>query len=297
MRVHHLNCGLMRPLGGRLIDGYSKGLTANLTCHCLLVETDRGLVLVDTGFGVRDMRTPHLRLSPLWLYLDNIELDERLTALRQIEALGCDRRDVRHVVMTHLDFDHAGGLEDFPEAAVHVTEAELEAARHPQGPIERRRYAFRQLDEVRHWTTYRPGGEPWHGFRAVRELHGLPPEILMVALPGHTLGQVGVAIKDGDGWLLHAADAYFDRHEMDREERQCPPGKRAYQRMMATDIDLHRHNQARLRELYQDGRAGLTVFCTHDAVEFEALRRLERFPDRASLRQPQPPAGSISSAL
>jgi glyoxylase-like metal-dependent hydrolase (beta-lactamase superfamily II) len=23
---------------------------------------------------------------------------------------------VRHIVLTHLDFDHAGGLEDFPEA-------------------------------------------------------------------------------------------------------------------------------------------------------------------------------------
>jgi len=280
MRVRHLNCGLMRPLGGGLFDGYSSGLTANLTCHCLLIETERGLVLVDTGFGLRDMRMPHQRMSPLWLYVDNIALDESLTAVRQIEAMGYARRDVRHIVMTHLDFDHAGGLEDFPQATVHVTKVELDAARHAQGPIQRRRYPRAQINDVRHWKTYRPGGEPWHGFRAVRELQGLPPEILMVALPGHTLGHVGVAIREGDGWLLHAGDAYFDRHEMDRDERSCPPGKRVYQRMMATDIELHRHNQDRLREVYRSGRAGLSVFCTHDAVEFEALRRLENFPDR-----------------
>ena len=184
------------------------------------------------------------------------------------------------------------------EVVVLERAAELEAARRAEGPIERRRYEMRQLDGVRHWTTYRPGGEGWHGFRAVRELHGLPPEILMVALPGHTLGHVGVAIKQGDGWLLHAADAYFDRHEMDREVRQCPPGKRAYQRMMAADIDLHRHNQARLREVYQDGRAGLSVFCTHDAVEFEALRRLRRSPGRPyPVDDVMTPTGSISSAL
>jgi hypothetical protein len=34
------------------------------------------------------MRMPHQRLSPLWLYFDNIALDERMTAVRQIEALG-----------------------------------------------------------------------------------------------------------------------------------------------------------------------------------------------------------------
>ena len=56
MRVHHLNCGCMCPLGGALFDGFSKGLTAQLVCHCLLLETDQhGLVLVDTGFGSRDI--------------------------------------------------------------------------------------------------------------------------------------------------------------------------------------------------------------------------------------------------
>jgi glyoxylase-like metal-dependent hydrolase (beta-lactamase superfamily II) len=274
MQVHHLNCGLMCPPGGRLFDGHSSGLTATLTCHCLLIETDAGLVLVDTGFGLRDMRTPHQRLSRFFLYLDNIQLDERLTARRQIEAMGYSAQDVRHIVMTHLDFDHAGGLEDFPSAKVHVTEAELRAAFRQGGPRERRRYALAQFDEVRNWETYRPGGDGWFGFRAVRELRGLPPEILMVSMPGHTEGQAAVAVKKGDGWLLHAADVYFDRHEMDHPERKCPPGKFLYQRMMAYDYDLHLHNQARLRELYHR-RSGLAVFCTHDAVEFEALRQLQ----------------------
>ena len=53
MRVHHLNCGLMAPLGGALFDGVSAGPTAKLACHCLLIETGQGLVLVDTGFGIK----------------------------------------------------------------------------------------------------------------------------------------------------------------------------------------------------------------------------------------------------
>lgn len=51
MRIHHLNCVSTCPLGGRLC------------CHCLLLETQQGLVLVDTGLGPQDVRDPQARLS------------------------------------------------------------------------------------------------------------------------------------------------------------------------------------------------------------------------------------------
>ena len=82
MRVHHLNCGCMCPLGGALFDGFSKGLTAQLVCHCLLLETEQhGLVLVDTGFGSRDVQRPGDRLSRFFRVLNNIQLEPRYTAL------------------------------------------------------------------------------------------------------------------------------------------------------------------------------------------------------------------------
>jgi hypothetical protein len=63
MRIHHLSCGTMCPFGGRLWDGHSPMLgAAKIVCHCLLIETEIGLVLVDTGFGMRDVAQPR-RLS------------------------------------------------------------------------------------------------------------------------------------------------------------------------------------------------------------------------------------------
>ena len=44
----------MRPLGGRLMNRSP----ARITCHCLLVEASGGLVLVNAGAGVQDMRYP-----------------------------------------------------------------------------------------------------------------------------------------------------------------------------------------------------------------------------------------------
>lgn len=253
MRVHHLNCGTDCPIGGALFDGRSKGLTGHLVCHCLLVETgSHGLVLVDTGYGLRDVADPHghphPRITRTMRGMLNIKLKEEETAVRQIEALGFQTGDVRHIVLTHLDFDHAGGLEDFPQATVHLLAKEWDAATGPRsGFVSRNRYRPSQFDQVRAWRRYGAQGEDWFGFGAVRDLEGLPPEILMVPLPGHTWGHAGVAIQHSGGWLLHAGDAYFYRGEMRNRKRSCTLGLRGYQTMMEVSRELRFANQARLR--------------------------------------------------
>lgn len=273
MRVHHLNCGTHCPLGGALFDGDAHGIFARITTHVLLIETPAsGLVLVDTGYGLEDVRRPHPRLPHAWRALLNIRLHEQDTALRQIEALGFRARDVRHVVLTHLDFDHAGGLSDFPEARVHLLAAEREAALRHAGFIGHERYRPRQWTGQERWTTYEPTGEPWLGFDAVRALDGLPSEILMIPLRGHTLGHAGVAVEAEVGWLLHAGDAYLHRGQMDPAHPHMPPGLAAYQHIMDSDRPARRANVERLRTFKRE-RDGVRVFCAHDRRELEALQR------------------------
>lgn len=151
MRIHHLSCGTMCPYGGRLFDGYSQGASGKLVCHCLLIETNQGLVLVDTSFGTRDAQRPFPRLSRLYVDMLRIQLRQENTALWQIQQLGFSPEDVRHIVLTHLDFDHAGGLEDFPQAVVHVMENEYVAALDRDGFVGRRRYRPRQWDDITQW--------------------------------------------------------------------------------------------------------------------------------------------------
>jgi glyoxylase-like metal-dependent hydrolase (beta-lactamase superfamily II) len=178
---------------------------------------------------------------------------------------------VRHIVLTHLDFDHAGGLEDFPEATVHVMQTEIEAAQERRGFIASQRYRPDLWDEVKRWKYYSAGGEPWFGFEAVRDLEGLPPEILLIPLAGHTRGHAGIAIQTPEGWLLNAGDAYFYRHEMDSDQRRCTPGMRFYQTMMEVDREARLRNQDRLRALSRDRSNDVRLFCSHDAIEFKAF--------------------------
>ncbi|QJE74452.1 MBL fold metallo-hydrolase [Aerophototrophica crusticola] len=279
MRIHHLNCGTCCPWGGRLMDGRIShaGQPATLVCHCLLLETDsHGLVLVDTGFGMRDARRPGERLSPFFRGLNRPRLDPEETALRQVQRLGFSPRDVRHIVLTHLDFDHAGGVEDFPGAMVHLMGREFRAAtKGRDGFIASQRYRPEQWDDRIRWRPYDANaGEGWFGFQAVRDLDGLPPEILMVPLYGHTEGHAGVAIRLPDGWLLHAGDAYFHAAEMDADGHHCPPGLRGYQTMMEVDRRSRLHNQRRLRGLVAEHGREVVVFCGHDPDEFQMLKRL-----------------------
>lgn len=274
MRIHHLNCGTCCPVGGRLFDGKSNGLLGHLVCHCLLVETDSGLVLIDTGYGAKDVDHPKRRLSPFFLALNNPQLRAEETAVAQVRSLGFSPGDVRHIVVTHLDFDHAGGIEDFPNATVHLTAREKDVADAQRGGtvVGSQRYKTGQWNEVHDWRLYPfGGGERWFGFDAVRDLEGLPPEILLVPLAGHTWGHTGVAVKTSNDWLLYASDAYFYRGEIGAERYECTPALRGYQKLMEVDRVARLENQRRLRQLSLDHGNEVRIFCAHDPVEFELL--------------------------
>lgn len=246
------------------------GLRGQLACRCVLVETARELVLVDTGYGLRDVAAPLERLSRFFLRLLDPNFREELTAVRQIEALGFSARDVRHIILTHLDFDHAGGLDDFPAATVHLMRVEADDAARQATWLDRQRFRPQQWSSRDRWIGYAVTGERWFGFDRVRELRGVPPEILMVPLAGHTLGHAGIAIRQGAGWLFVAGDAYFDHAELDIDEPRCPPGLRFYQWLMEKDRPARLANQQRLRELAHDHGHQVHVICSHDPRELES---------------------------
>lgn len=270
MLVHHLNCGTQCVLGGRLVGG-SGSLTRRvpLVCHCLLIETNSGLVLVDTGLGLQDIEFPQQRLGWKFLLLASPQLDPDQTAVSQVKRLGFSTEDVRHIIVTHLDLDHVGGLSDFPLAQVHLHAAEWEAASHPISWQARYRYRPQQWSHSPRWVRYRVRGERWKGFECVRQLEGLPPEILLVPLVGHTKGHTGVAVQTQGRWLLHVGDAYYYRGEIARHQPHCPLGLALIQKLGAVDDKARRLNMQRLRQLSLASAQDVCIFCAHDPVEFE----------------------------
>jgi glyoxylase-like metal-dependent hydrolase (beta-lactamase superfamily II) len=271
MRIHHLNTGTMCPIGRRLVNGNgSLFQRARMVCHCLLAETTDGLVLVDTGIGLGDIESP-MRLGRKWVRQTKPRLDPAETAVQQVEPLGFSPADVRHILLTHLDRDHAGGIPDFPKAKVHVHRREHDMAVANSIAAPKGRYISEQWQHGPDWAFYDEGGEDWFGFKGVRPLGDRAPDILMIPLPGHTLGHCGIAVRGKDRWMLHAGDAYFFHGELQPQPRM-PFVLGIFQRRADMDRATRIANRERLRALKAAHGSEVTILNSHDPVDYENCR-------------------------
>ncbi len=257
----------MCPIAGFLLGGSS--WRGRMVAHCLLVETERdGLVLVDTGFGTRDIEG-RTGLSRSFRVLTGPALAHDETAAFQVKALGFSPEDVRHIVVTHLDLDHAGGIADFPHAKVHLHAREHGAAMARSHFKERERYLTAHWAHGPKWEVYAEDGETWRGLPAVTKLRGLDADVGILPMHGHTRGHSAVIVKSGARWLVHAGDAYFHRNAIEGSAK-VPFGFAAFERATEMIPSARRASVAALRQLaatYRD----LDVFSAHDEREYAAL--------------------------
>jgi glyoxylase-like metal-dependent hydrolase (beta-lactamase superfamily II) len=256
VKVHHLNCGTLYPLG-----------CGEMVCHVLLIETDNGLVLVDSGFGTRDCADPGKRVGASRRLIRPV-LDPTEAAVNQIVRLGFQPDDVRHIVITHFDGDHIGGISDFPEAQIHVTSAEAFGALRTPSRGEKFRFRPVQWEHGPKIVEHTPDGETWRGFAAAKQLDEVSPGIVFVSLPGHTRGHACVAVDAGHRWLMHCGDAYFHHGTVDGTARM-PRALAAFEWATAFDWKVVQHNHARLVELFERREPDLVMLCAHDRKLFQ----------------------------
>ncbi|SHI02969.1 Metallo-beta-lactamase superfamily protein [Chryseolinea serpens] len=204
INIHHLNCGILSPPG-----------VGSVACHCLLLEEDGHLALVDAGFGLRDIQSPLKRIGQDKIDFYNIRFDARHTAVHQIEDMGFVPAYVRDCIITHLDFDHIGGLDDFPYSTVHVA-AEEYASFASGNP----RYLHHQLGHRPKLELYEKGACKWFGMEARKLKLPFSTTVYLIPLFGHTKGHCGVAIQQNENWILHVGDAFYLEAELFSEAQK-----------------------------------------------------------------------------
>ena len=258
MKVHHLNCGSIHARLPRV----------DAIIYCLLIEMDDGLILVDTGFGTQDYVAP----SPMmrsFLYLMGSPRNFEETALFQIRTLGFFRNDVRHIVLTHLHLDHAGGLPDFPDAAVHVYAREYESAMKPRSLIERGCDSSHWNHDP-NWVLYEHIDNEWFGFESIQVAGVSSADIRLIPLPGHTRGHCGVAVKTPQGWLFDCGDAASPLHfhsDLHRDQFQ-----HEYLRFPNWIADwVLGPNIERLRKATSESKNQVKIFSAHDVYMYQKL--------------------------
>lgn len=254
MKVHHLNCGTMHPPKGPVC-----------VCHVLLLETDNGLVLVDSGFGIDDCADPKRRVGPV-RFITRPEFAVSEAAVNQLDRMGFRRDDVRHIVLTHLDSDHVGGAADFPTATIHVTSVEAAAAFTLPTRAEKIRYGRQQWVKEHNVVEHNPDGESWRGFAAAKELDEIAPGIVLISLPGHSHGHACIAVDAGHRWVLHCGDAFYHYGTLDGTP--VPRTLRTMETVVAVSRKKMRDNHSRLSELYLRDEPDLCITPAHDIKLF-----------------------------
>ncbi len=268
MKIHYLNCATMYPRFTSLFIPWLDRVPA----ICMLMENEDRLILVDTGCGTADMEdTKRLGITDR-LYL-RTRSDPEQPAVKQIERMGFKPGDVQDIICTHLDRDHAGGLPDFPDARVHVHRIEYDAAMKRKALPEKERYRKCHFAHGPNWVLHEElSGEKWFGMDCIRNLAGLPSEIVLVPLYGHTKGMVGVAVDTEDGWIMHCADAFYIKEEL-RQDGKLPFGFWVYQQSAHMDRAQSKRHLDMLKRLMREHGDEVQVLASHDQFEYRALFR------------------------
>jgi len=155
-----------------------------------LIETAHGRILYDVGCDYAKISNPKLRQAyyehPAFPFgPPQMEDEQRLP--NRLAALGLQPADVDLVFLSHLHFDHGGGLKDFPHAEVHVHAQELAAARDP-------------ADDAYFADDFRGDYRWW----LAQSEYDLAPGVRAIESPGHTAGHMSLWIElpKGDPILL-----------------------------------------------------------------------------------------------
>ena len=147
--------------------------------NCLLVETPSGRVLVETGIGERvDEKTRAMRVY------------EGPAIIPALEAAGVLPETIGIVALSHLHFDHAGGLlraddsRAFPHATIVAQKAEWEIAL-GDNPRLVASYVQPELELIRSW-----GEQGW----SVGEKE-LMPGVSVIPTGGHSSGHQAIIVR------------------------------------------------------------------------------------------------------
>jgi glyoxylase-like metal-dependent hydrolase (beta-lactamase superfamily II) len=119
-----------------------------------------------------------------------------------LALLGIDATTVKDVVVTHMHYDHAGTLDDFPAARFHVNDLEMGFVSGRNMCLSTFRHAYTADHVCAMIRGLFEGRVAFH-----RGDEELAPGVTLHHIGGHTPGMQSVRVKTKRGWVVLASDA------------------------------------------------------------------------------------------
>ncbi len=238
-----------------------------LPLQCFLIEHRDGLVLFDTGIDpaiVSDRRYIQQALGRFLLpRIFRLHVNDSDRIDHVLEKAGVAASDIRTAVISHLHFDHVGGIAQVPQADLLVSAREwaILSEPHPE-----REWILREHIEIpsAKWRqiAFAPTDDPlFEGFDGIHDVAG-DGSMILLPTPGHTAGSMSLLIRR-EGWdpILLVGDLTY---EVALLERDIVPGTGDREALLAS-FGKVRTLKARL--------PGLAIVASHDFAAAEAVSR------------------------
>lgn len=230
-----------------------------------LIEHRDGCILFDTGLDPAIAADPKYIDSALGRFLLrrifrlHIDEDDRLD--RMLSRNGFSASDIRTSVISHLHFDHVGGIAAIPQAELLVSTREWAQLSDPHPEYE---WVLREHIEIpnANWRpiNFEPTDDPlFAGFDGAYDVVG-DGSMILLPTPGHTPGSLSMLIRR-EGWhpILLAGDVTYEAGLL---ESDTIPG--------TGDADQLRATYAKIRRL-KERLPDLVIVPSHDATAAEEL--------------------------
>ena len=183
----------------------------------------KGLILFDSGLGKEFVSQE----QSWWVHrlansLLPLEFDsQKDPAALQLAREGIDPQDVRYIIISHLHYDHAGGLRDFPNAKIVVSREEWTQAYVDRWKARGRGVMSKQLEGLAHrleLVDYSKG-VPFENFEKTVDLFQ-DGFLRVIFTPGHTPGHQSLLLTPPQGQpILFTGDAAW---AMENIEKPAP---------------------------------------------------------------------------
>ena len=216
MEILAMSTGRVRPKRAtRGVRRYLPGAWSDdtLPINVFVVTHDDGMLLFDAGQSARAATHGYLPAWHPFLRLARFELAPEDEVASQLGRLELDPAAVRWVVLSHLHTDHVGGLEAFRHAEVLVSPIDWQLARGLSGRL--RGYLPHRWPQGLRPRPVQLTGPAIGPFPCSSDVAG-DGRLVIVPIPGHTPGHLGLLARADAGTYLTVGDLVHTAGELDQ---------------------------------------------------------------------------------
>jgi len=193
-----MNAGFCTTKKSHLIKGADSSDISVPALFFLIEHPVHGNILFDTGYSTRYFKVTKKFPFSLMNKVTPVQITERENAINQLLEMNITANDIKTVILSHLHADHAGGIADFNKSTIYVDKKEWRYGVQSKFKLLINGYLKQLYENIKlsalEQLNFEDNGYSYGPFSKTIDLFN-DNTIILVPLPGHTIGQFGLLLN------------------------------------------------------------------------------------------------------